>query len=101
MLNLAIMIAIYLIANKLSEYTLLANYEWYNDLSFKLYEYEGKYKSFLTKLYYFKIFTCKSCNVFWISLVIYILLNLLGLGIVPWLEHALIIFLIHKVENNV
>lgn len=99
MTTLLIFMTIYLIASYLSKYTLLSNYEWYNDLSIKLYEYSGKYKALLQRLYYFKLFTCQSCNVFWIALAISFAISF---GVVyPFVELSLITFLLHKSETNV
>ena len=100
--TLTLLIIIYLLSDKTSNYTLLSKYTWYDNLFVKLYGYEGKVKTFLTKLYYNKLFTCKSCNVFWISLVTYSILgSILPITTDLLLIYPLIIFLIHKAENNV
>ena len=106
---LTLIISIYLISDKLSHYTLLSNYTWFDNLSMKLYDYEGKFKSLLQKIYYNKIFTCRSCNVFCIILTLSTLLYFFSeakrndiVNLTPEIvvELSLIIFLIHKVENK-
>jgi len=106
--TLTLIISIYLISDKLSHYTLLSNYTWFDNLSMKLYDYEGNFKSLLQKIYYNKIFTCRSCNVFWLSLALLAPLHFFSeakrndtINLTPTLaiELSLIIFLIHKVEN--
>lgn len=107
--TIILFILIYIISDKLSHKTLLSNYKWYDDLSLRLYDYEGKLKSALLNLYYFKIFTCRSCNVFWIAMTLYSLfilitsqLNLFGnyLDGVDIVIFSLLTFLVHKVENQ-
>ncbi len=93
-----ILIAVYLLSSFISNYTLLSGYGWYNDLAVKLYCYTGQFKGFLQRLYYFKLFTCKSCNVFWISLLMYF--GLSYFMVIDYTVYALITFLIHKVENT-
>lgn len=82
-----------------SQYFLLSNYSWYNNLSLKLYEYTGKYKSLLQKAYYFKLFNCKSCVVFWLSLIAYFALSYFT--VIDYTIYALITFLIHKSQQDV
>ena len=94
MTTLLTFIIIYLISDKLSDYTLPINYNKYNDLAIKLHLYNGKFKSILTKLYYFKLFTCKSCNVFWISLILHSIIT------PEYIIYSLLTFLIHKVEGG-
>ncbi len=108
--TLALIIAIYIVSDKLSNYTLLSNYTWFDNLAMKLYDYKGRFKYLLQKIYYFKLFTCKSCNVFWVSLALLTSLYFFSgakrndiMNLTPELvvELSLIIFLIHKVETNV
>jgi len=106
---LTLTIVTYLISDKLSNYTLLSKYTWYDNLAMKLYDYEGKLKSFFRWLYYFKLFTCRSCNVFWVALIALSSLHFFNeakpnciTNLTPELivTTSLIIFLIHKVENK-
>lgn len=106
---LTLTIIIYIISDKLSNYTLLSKYTWFDNLAMKLYDYEGRFKSFLQRVYYFKLFTCRSCNVFWIALVTLTSLHSFSeaqrnditcLTPATVLTLSLIIFLIHKVENK-
>jgi hypothetical protein len=109
LLIIALIIAVYIISDKISNYTLLSNYTWFDNLSIKLYDYEGKFKSLLQKIYYLKLFTCRSCNVFWIALITLSSLHFFSeakpsciINLTPELvvTTSLIIFLIHKVENQ-
>lgn len=106
---LALTIITYTISDKISNYTLLSNYTWFDNLAMELYYYEGKFKYLLQKIYYFKLFTCKSCNVFWVSLALLSALYFFSVAkrndiihLTPELvvELSLIIFLIHKVESK-
>lgn len=108
---LTLTIVTYIISDKLSHYTLLSRYTWYDNLAMKLYDYKGTFKSLLHKLYYFKLFTCRSCNVFWTALVtltithsfsedVYVRNDIMNLTPEIVVTTSLIIFLIHKVENQ-
>lgn len=97
LLQIIIFISVYLLADKLSKYTLLSNYTWFDMLSIKLYYYKGKLKNILSKIYYSKLFNCLSCNVFWLSLCIYSILSIFMN--VDILVYSLLTFLIHKIEN--
>ena len=100
-MTFTIFVVIYTLSVFISNYTLLSNYNFYNDLSIKLYEYDGKYKSFLQKLYYFKLWTCQSCNVFWISWILSLVASYFFMYDATVM--SLITFIFHKVEggNNV
>lgn len=100
MTELFLLITVYITAEHLSSLTLLSRYNWFNDLALKLYFYNGFMKSTLQKIYYSKIFTCKSCNIFWISLIIYNIINMTGLIVTQALVLSLLIFLLHKVEGG-
>lgn len=76
----------------------MSNYTWFDMLSIKLYYYEGRFKKLLYKIYYSKIFNCQSCNVFWISLIIYFGLSFFVIDI-DIVTYSLLTFLIHKAEN--
>lgn len=98
LVKLITFIVIYLLADKISNYTMLSKYIWFDNLSINLHFYKGKYKKILSYIYYSKIFTCKSCNVFWISLTIYSIISLFF--VIDPLTYSLLIFLIHKIENQ-
>jgi len=80
---LVIFITLYLISNSLSQYTLLSNYQVYSAIP--------------DKIKYFKILTCKPCNIFWIYLTLSFIVS-------TYMEYnnvifALLAFLIAKIDD--
>lgn len=98
-IKLVTFMLIYLASDKLSNYTMLSKYIWFDNLSINLHFYKGKFKNILSYIYYSKLFNCKSCNVFWISFIIYMIMSFIFVGFDPIIL-PLLTFLIHKIESE-
>ena len=83
MTQLILFAAIFLISKELSKYTLLSNYELFNTLP--------------AKLQSFKLFTCKPCNIFWISFIIG-LINSIFITY-NYTAYALLAYLFAKIDD--
>lgn len=102
-MTLLILILVYLLSSKLSEYTTLLNTVNGSNLHSKLIEFSNKidlksFNVYKDKLLYSKLFYCKPCNSFWLSLLIYTTLNVYSNELN--LIQSLLIYLINKTNIN-
>jgi len=82
----------------ITKYTTIGNYVWFSDLMYRLadmFDKEGT-KSLIERISYSKLFVCRPCHTFWLSLAFSSFL----FSIVPAVIHSLAIYLIIRTYDD-
>jgi hypothetical protein len=67
--SIILLIVIYMISTKLSDYTTLGRYQWFDRLQERLIEKYHNREGLIMGLFNWKGLHCDSCHSFWISLI--------------------------------